>query len=758
MRPAASVKNYTQYAFGPDDRYHHKGRYWTYLDKAPDGIVIASEPDGLERQTIPLSHARISELVRAGEFECDADHYSARNSIIRSAQEAVADLPPIVMFRARMISEFLAAEEDVWDLGEECTRSDESIQRFMDRFVLANRNAIPPAKGKRKAIVSPRHFRRLVRAYEAMGLHPAALVPKHRGRVAETPTYTTEELQFHQKFALKYQSKDRPTKKDCWDQMHEANDRRREKGLPEYRLPALRTFQRIVADLGDYSNEWTRSGDPDRVARKFAIARKGLRVDRPLQIVQMDEHKINVVRLLVRNGIWDFLHPEVKAKLEDKKRVWLSVAIDVYSRSILGAKLLFGAPNAAAAVATLAMVARPKDLEAQSAGTLCEWPQCGTPDEITTDAGSSYVSNEFQNAVFMFTGKHSVPASKHPYLRAVMERFFRSLNQRYIHLLSGQTFENVLLKDQYDSAAHAHITDEQLADLLVRLIVDCYHNTKHRGLWGATPLQAWYIGSQVGKGTVKIAPTKARYGEIFGIVMRRKISNYGITILGVRYSSLELQALRDRWFHAELDVKLNDRDLGSIFVKHWSQNKWMEVPAVFEDVKGMRLLEWLRFVIMMKKRFGTQAKHTQEFVRQQLAMTRELAEESRRDAGILAPTPTEKEVKRYERATVNGFKFDQTRETDRGDEPAARGRRKKKASPFGPPVTDADEATAAALAAEARETSDTVLDANSPAPRSSKKARGAKEAAPSLGVPTAQDVAEPRKRTPLRIEKIPRKD
>lgn len=757
MNAMATGTDYAQYTFGPDDRFHYRHRYWTYLEPWADGIVITSEPDEFDKETKALTFPEIFQLFRDEEFECDKDYYSGRNAIIRKAGMTVADLPPITLFRARMVSEFLAAEQDVHATGERFTRSDASLRRFLDWFARENRDHIPPPVGKRKAMVSPRQLRRLAGIYEASGHNPAALEPKHRGQVGEMALYTTEELRFQQKYALKFHSRDRPSKKDCWDQMHEANDVRISQGLPSYRLPSMRSFQRIISDLGDYSNQWTRSGNPEKIARKFAISRGGLRVSRPLEIVQLDEHKVNVIRLLVRNGIWDFLHPSVKARLETKKRAWLSIAIDVYSRSILGAKLLFGAPNAVAAVATLAMVARPKEKEAQAAGTLCRWPQFGRPDQVTTDAGSSYVSHEFQAAVRALTGTHWVPASRHPHLRAVIERVFRTLNQRYIHLLSGQTFENVLLRDQYDAEAHAHITDEQLADLLVRLIVDCYHNTKHRGLWGATPLQAWYVGSQIGKGAMKPHPTRTEYGEIFGITVRRKISNYGITILGLRYSNTWLQNLRDNWYHAELVVRINELDLGSIHVKHWTSDAWTEIPAVFEDSQGVRLFEWLRFVTMMKKRFGTDAKHTQEFVRKQLALTRELAEQSRKDAGILDPCPTEKEIKHYERITTKGFRFDQKRELDKGDEPLPKGGRKKRRSAFEPPVVDGEVIgtgrSPKSKVPEGREDTSSNRSGGRKAPARNSAATAPAKASATDPAPPPTEPAPPRKRVPIRIVK-----
>ncbi|WP_395517451.1 hypothetical protein [Pseudorhizobium flavum] len=177
-----------------------------------------------------------------------------------------------------------------------------------------------------------------------------------------------------------------------------------------------------------------------------------------------DEHKVDLVRILIRNGIWDELHPDVKKRVEERGRPWLSVAMDAYSRSILGMRLLYDDPNGQSALDTLAMAVREKDGETALSGAVTGWPQCGRPRAVHTDAGSAYISPEFQAAVFALTDRHVIPPSKHPHLRGRVERFFRTINQRYMSLFSGRTFSNVLLRDQYDSVKHAHLEHEELAN------------------------------------------------------------------------------------------------------------------------------------------------------------------------------------------------------------------------------------------------------------------------------------------------------
>lgn len=83
-------------------------------------------------------------------------------------------------------------------------------------------------------------------------------------------------------------------------------------------------------------------------------------------------------------------------------------------------------------------------------------------------------------------------------------------------------------------------------------IVDCYHNTKHRGLYGLTPLQAWYFGTQHANGTVRGYPGEREYAEAFSVVSRYKVGNDGIKILGPPYSNLWLQQQRERRYDLEV--------------------------------------------------------------------------------------------------------------------------------------------------------------------------------------------------------------
>ncbi|MBD8687192.1 MULTISPECIES: DDE-type integrase/transposase/recombinase [unclassified Rhizobium] len=766
MTAAPSTKQFSLFGIGPEDRIRFDNRYWCLKSRRKHeggdleaevwehGYIFVTCDDLDPPKTEVRTFEQIDEMHRWRHLEQEKGWFSTRNAIYRQKLAVrIFDLPSETIFRARMVAEFLELEIDRYESGAFVTRSDSGYEAFIKDFVKENEHLIPTKKGKREVIPGPRQFGRLVKRYEENNYDPQSLLPRHRGGVGRKTDFSPEELGFHVEFATAYQSRDRPTKIDCYAQMGEANQKRKAGGDSAMRVPSLRTFQRIIDGLGDYKNEVTRAGDPSRVTRKYSISRRGYQPQRPLEFVEMDEHKFDVIRMLVKTGMWEMLHPEVREKIENKMgstndgRVWLSVALDAYSRSVCGAKLLWGAPDGASAVATLAMVARSKQLETRLYGTMTQWPQGGTAEYIHVDAGSSYTSHEFQQAALSYTGHVSVPASKHPHLRGRVERFFRTLNQRYIHLLSGQTFSNVLLRDRYDAQKHRHMTDEQLAEFLVLLIVDCYHNTPHRALKGLTPLQMWYHGTQKGKGTVAGYPDPRTYAEAFSVIKTYKVGKDGISILGLPYSNEWLQSRRETRYDLELSVKINEIDISRILVKDPFSQEWFEVACAFDGLENFRALDWMEQLKYLKKRFGTSSTISVEVARSGLSRARDLAQSSKASAGIGAPTMTSATLEYWEKELVGSFKIAREASTDYGDSKVLENfHTLDRPDPFAPATSDTHDVRDIGGNPE----SEVLPPASAPSPRPSAKPVQ-KETPPTLTPDLHHPL--PRRKSGIRIER-----
>lgn len=666
------VEGFTKYKIGPDDLVTVAGHKMRYAKEYRDGVVLRSANDNGNSRTTAYDWEQISLLLKAGKLEIDSGYFSERNAIARAMDVKGFELEPEKVLRARMVSEFLAQEEDDYHWNHErCHRSDDDIERFCAIFVAENEELVEEArvsmikKGKKKLFVKPRQFRRLIEKFEESELNPASMADSYPGGGSPGSTLSQEDLDFALEFAATARTPDRPTIKFTWEEMVRANKRLVKEGQPGHRIVSLTTFQRMVAEGNDFVNDVGESDSKHRVERKYFFKQQGLQVTRPLEIIEMDEHQVHLMKMFTKNRVWDRLHEDAQVRIEKLGRVWLSVALDCYSRSIVGLKVVKTANDPDTAVATLAMVAQRKDKISARVGAQTRWPQCGRPDGIHTDAGSGYIAAKFEMAAMMFSGRHRIPPSKHPHLRGRIERFFKSLNQRYIHLFSGQTFSNPLMKGEYDPAKYVHVSDEEFADLIARVIIDCYHNTKHRSL-GMTPLQAWERGSQLANGGIRPPPSAREYREIFGATIKRSIGNDGIMIAGNIYSSENLLEVRKKWFRAKLWVRLNEEDISSISVKHKRLNKWIEVPAIFKGLKGVTLAEWRETVAYIERRFGTDKEHSEEVVSEALKAVREIIALSKKRPGILVHESLEKKFKEIEADITANFRYSQQPEYDYG--------------------------------------------------------------------------------------------
>ncbi len=668
-----SVKPYTARKIGPDDLVTLKGHKLRFSKKYPRGIVFRAANQNQAGKPIPIKWEDIWRADENGQLEVEAGYFADKDDFEGGHGAAGHQLDPEKVLRAKMVSEFIEQREDTddnWEY-ERCGKSEEGIARFQAEFIerhpqlVEEARASLAAKGKKKLFVEWRQFCRLVDKFEDSDRNVESLADSYPGGGSPGSTFEHRDLNNALEYAATARTPDRPTIVSAHQAMERDNKKLIAEGKPGFRVPSLTTFQRLVNDGCDFVNDVGKHETRHRVERKFLFKQQGLQPERPLQIVEMDEHQVHLMKMFTQNRLWDRFHPDVQVRIEKLGRVWLSVALDAYSRSVVGMKVSKDAPNAELAVATLAMVAQRKDKLSTLLGASTKWPQCGTPEGVHTDAGAGYVAAKYELAVMMFTGKHRIPPSKHPHLRGRIERFFRTLNQRYIHLFSGQTFSNPLFKDDYDASKFVHVTDEEFADLIGRLIVDCYHNTKHSKL-GMTPLEAWYRGSQLANGAVSPPPPPRKYREIFGATIKRSIGNDGINIAGNIYSSIGLLNYRKQWYRAKLLVRVNEEDLSAIAVKHKSRNEWIEVPAVFDGLKGVTLDEWQETIRHIEKRFGTREEHSQQTVDDALAATKEVIALSKARPGILVHRSLEQKLAEIEAGIPANFRYSQQPEYDYG--------------------------------------------------------------------------------------------
>lgn len=228
-------------------------------------------------------------------------------------------------------------------------------------------------------------------------------------------------------------------------------------------------------------------------------------------------------------------------------RLWLTVLLDAYSRSVLGMALLYEAPCIDSIQSALRHAIWPK-ISHYALGIEGEWVCYGLPQQLSLDNAWAHHSGSLANLarVISQNGRYNSidlifrPPYKGRY-GALIERFFGNLSLRVKELLPGaiRCHEPKALRQ---AAQEACLLYEDLYRFFQETIV-VYQHTPHHELDGLTPHQKWLEGMQFGLPLVP-ALTPA-IDQLFWRLSpeTRSITNKGIAAFGMHYWSPDLQGV-----------------------------------------------------------------------------------------------------------------------------------------------------------------------------------------------------------------------
>lgn len=441
-----------------------------------------------------------------------------------------------------------------------------------------------------------------VRCYERAGYSAAALIPEtHRcGNRAPRWSHRSEAL-MNQVIQL-YADTQRPSKSqavaDTLELFHQENRRRVDAGLPELVVPSRQSVRRRLALADPYYVHAKRYGTA-AANTKFTLYENGPDVQQPLERVEMDENRLDVISLLTLTGIWAHLPPERQERFEAGRR-WLYVAIDCATRCILSMRLA-ETPNSGDAIKALRDIFIDKTLIAQAAGCESTWHHRGGIATLVTDQGGAFVSDEFQGTVSSLGITAHLPPAGLPWLRGHIETFFRTYGHRLMPLLVGRTFFDTIERGDYPSEQLACLCDDDLIRILLTYVVDIYHNEPHGSLGGETPNRAW--SRLVAEHGTPPIPDGLALRKAFGRPLQRTLRGDGVLFAGLTYSC---EALREAFLHAperNVEIRADLRDMGWIAVKVGATwHPAMANQSGFDDVSYDELQEATRALRLKHRR------------------------------------------------------------------------------------------------------------------------------------------------------------
>ncbi|WP_105434910.1 Mu transposase C-terminal domain-containing protein [Neorhizobium tomejilense] len=695
-RTAIKPGQVTIFKVGEYDRIIHQGRnFWVAhisggyeLTEDRDGNGPSPRRDDSALVRFQRSKAELSREMTLGTVEVLPDFYTLAAKNARALMYAIdpADMPQDTRVRTRAVAIFLqGVKEGRW------ARSKKKVDAFLDHFtetqeaILHKGQPAPKGRGgSMKKLVSDRYmiewrqFIRLVNAFEENGSTPNALMKKYKG--SEPGSRIAKETQAF--ISHVYLTQDKRGPANVMDMIGTENMNRELHSRPLLPVPNIRTLQRFIKRMKDLEKIGARHG-VKKARLGFALSYGGPTAEKPMERVEMDEKTLDLFVFLTETGLMNEIHPDVIERLEalasapiedpkdakarrkrsknppredNRNRLWWSVAFDVASRSVLGMKILrTPAPSARDAIEVLEMAVTSKVHITKALRTESPWPQEGKPTWVVADHGGAYENFEFQDCVVALTGNVLNPPANHPNMRGAIERYFRTTDDRYMPLFPGRTFRNILVKGDYDPRKFAALTDIELAECLVRLVVDCYHNTPQSVLNDRTPLEMW---SQL-NGLHEMAHVGEELRrKAFAISLHnRHITNDGLVFLGLTYGDERLQELRNQSSKSIFSIRVSPRNLQRIWVKTQDGRGYFPLDCNLPGTENLDLYQWKATLLHLRRTAAKDQFGSWEVALRAMSQVQRLVVKARDRAGIAIAAWTTEAIRELERETVMGAVF-----------------------------------------------------------------------------------------------------
>ena len=349
-----------------------------------------------------------------------------------------------------------------------------------------------------------------------------------------------------------------------------------------YCKPHINTIRARIAAL--HPKVCAEKRDGKDKATKFNVTGNGFEAKYPLDYVQIDHTQVNVV---LRDDETGYV----------MGRPWITLAIDVYSRMILGFYVSFERPNALATGLCISMMILGKDDWLRENASVFKqvpsWPCYGRPNTLHLDNAGEFRGDMVEraceqygiNVTFRPTGAPQFGA----HIESLMDKFSKECET-----LPGATFSNPIKRGKhYDSEAQSALNMPEFMAWLTNHLLCIYHYRPHSGLDGKNPLQRWTQGFLEGS---ELAPPLGslpdRYtGEdaqrlILDFIPYelRGISEEGVVIDKIRYMDDVLR----RWIGTKDPERINKprqftfrrdpRDLSVIYFWEPELSRYERIP------------------------------------------------------------------------------------------------------------------------------------------------------------------------------------
>ncbi len=293
-------------------------------------------------------------------------------------------------------------------------------------------------------------------------------------------------------------------------------------------------------------------------------------------------------------------------------RPWVTVAIDVYSRVIMGCYLSLDAPSATSVALCVAQAIVPKEELLLKHKIDAEWPVWGFPKTIHADNAREFKFDNFHEACELYDIDRKIRQKGRPEHGAHIERLI-GIFMTVVHGLPGTTYSSPTEKGDLDPEKRAAMTFSKFEAWLIRYICTVYHLKVHSTI-GIPPLAKWRDGllkSDGNKPTRGLPPRPENGDEILRMFLprfERVVQPSGVQIDGVRYIGEALYPWinaadpNDRRRKRRMVFRRDPRDISSIWFLDPRLDQYFEIPAADRRFPHTNLWELRRAGQELKRR------------------------------------------------------------------------------------------------------------------------------------------------------------
>jgi putative transposase len=328
------------------------------------------------------------------------------------------------------------------------------------------------------------------------------------------------------------------------------------------RVPARNTVALRIANLDPLKTTRRREGQD---ASRDLQGAGGLPppVTLPLEQVQIDHTVIDLIVVDERDR-------------QPIGRPYLTIAIDVFTRCVLGMVVTLEAPSAVSVGLCLVHVACDKRPWLEGLNMEMDWPMSGKPRLLYLDNAAEFKSEALRRGCEQHGIRLDYRPLGQPHYGGIVERIIGTAMQMIHDELPGTTFSNPDQRGEYASEKMAALTLRELERWLA-LAVGTYHGSVHSGL--LQPPAARWAEAVARVGVPAVVTRATAFLVDFLPIIRRTLTRTGFVIDHIHYYADALKpwiARRDR-LPAFL-IRRDPRDISRIWVLEPEGQHYLQIP------------------------------------------------------------------------------------------------------------------------------------------------------------------------------------